>query len=51
MIITLHEDDTGDDCGMCGNNDDGGHFDEITVLGHSYLSKLARPQSQRDHSN
>ena len=47
MIITLHEDDTGDDCGMCGDNDDGGHFDEITVLGHSYLSKLARPQSQR----
>ena len=36
------------------NEDGGGRggdeeelFDEITVFGHSYLSKLARPQSQR----
>ena len=32
-------------------DDNAEFFDEITVLGHPYLPKLARPQSQRDHSN
>ena len=52
MITTLHEDDIDEDGGRRDDDDDDDeHFDEITVLVHSYLSKLARPQSQRDHSD
>ena len=41
MILMKNEDGGGR------GGDDEELFDEITVLGHSYLSKLARPQSPR----
>ena len=42
-MITLHGVGHGD--GENYDEDDDEYFDEITSLGHSHLSKLARPQS------
>ena len=48
MTNNDHETDIDEDGDRCDDDDDNEElFDKITVLGHSYLPRSARSQSQR----